>query len=560
MVRYRTTIRAQAILCTVTLLFAAAADAAVIASVDRSTVELNESFTLRVNVDTAIDTEPNVEALNEDFYIGTRSQLSNTTIVNGQISRSRTWTYVLMAKRAGELTIPPVTVGNEQSDPLTITVKPVSSTAPGEADIFITAEADQEASYVQAQILYTLKVYRAVSTRQPRLSEPEFSGVDVLTEQAGDERSYEAILDGKAYNVVERVYALFPQASGELSIAPVRFEARVLRDGRITGRKVFRSEPVTVEVRPIPAPPPDYPDAAWLPARNVELSEEWSRDADELPAGEPITRHITVTALGQLSTQIPAIEPADTAELKVYPDKPDLSVSAVPEGILAERSEQYAMIGVATGPVGLPPVELPWWDLDTGEWQVASLPARTLTILPSADALPAQQPAPAPAADAPVETVVVENTLWRRISEGLAVLWVLTAFGWWWSRRPRREVVHEAPTVPLHRQQSRLLKTARKAARDGDAAGVRRALMEWARLEWPDDAPRSIGAIAARVDAPLCDELERLSASAYGPGTGGDWDGAALARALRSISVRRADGEERSVDGLPPLMPAGRGG
>ena len=40
------------------------------------------------------------------------------------------------------------------------------------------------------------------------------------------------------------------------------------------------------------------------------MSEDWSREPGNLPAGEPITRHITVTALCQLSTQIPVLDPA----------------------------------------------------------------------------------------------------------------------------------------------------------------------------------------------------------------------------------------------------------
>lgn len=531
--------------------------AAVVASVDRPEVELNESFTLKITVDTAIDVEPDVAALETDFYIGTRSHMSNTTIVNGQISRSRTWTYVLMAKREGDLVIPPVTVANERSEPLEIFVKPVTSDAPGEADIFITAEADLGEAYVQSQILYTLKVYRAVSTRQPRLSEPEISGVDVLVEMAGDERSYDAILNGKAYNVVERVYALFPQASGELNIAPVRFEARVLRDGRITGRKVFRSEPVSISVQPIPPPPATHPNAVWLPAHSVELSEDWSREPGDLPAGEPITRHITVTALGQLSTQIPVIEPESTSELKIYPDKPELSVVAVPRGILATRSEQYAMIGVNAGPIELPAVELPWWDIAASEWKIASLPARTLQIKPSAIALPQQPVAVTDEPSSEVETVYVDDPFWQRISEGLAVAWLLTLCAWWWSRRsPGAEISKEPPAMPLHKQQSRCLKAARKAATDGDSAGVQAALLEWARLEWPQSTPRSIGAIAERVTAPLSDELRAMAASRYGRDAAG-FDTAALAKALRTVTVRKEALEQREDDGLPPLMPAG---
>ncbi len=117
----------------VALLTLGIAEASVIASVDRADIELNESFTLKITVDTAIDTEPDASALDADFFVGTRSQLSNTTIVNGQISRSRTWTYVLMAKREGYLEIPPVIIGAEHSEPVPINVSAPSNALPGEA-------------------------------------------------------------------------------------------------------------------------------------------------------------------------------------------------------------------------------------------------------------------------------------------------------------------------------------------------------------------------------------------------------------------------------------------
>jgi len=46
-----------------------AVNAAVIASVDRANVELNESFTFKVLVDTAIDIEPDASALDTDFLL-----------------------------------------------------------------------------------------------------------------------------------------------------------------------------------------------------------------------------------------------------------------------------------------------------------------------------------------------------------------------------------------------------------------------------------------------------------------------------------------------------------
>lgn len=535
----------------VLLLVSGSGFADVTVSLDRQRVELNESFTLSIDVDTNTDAEPNVASLEEDFFVGQRREMSNTTIVNGQIRRSRSWSYSLMAKRAGTLTIPAIAVGSEQSQPLAITVTEPTYEPPGEADVFITTEIDASETYVQAQVLFRIKVYRAVATRQPALREPSFDGAEVLIEVAGEERNYEAILGGKAYAVNERVYALFPQESGEIEISPARFEARVFRDGRITGRKTFSSEAKTLTVKPIPPLPPEFPTATWLPARDVRITESWSEQSTEIKAGEPITRNVTVSALGQLETQIPAIKPPDTRGISIYPDKPELTRSMVDEGIRGERRDQYAIIGVEDGPVSLPELKLPWFDLGSETWKVARLPATTLTILPSDDLFVREEEAPLASAEPTI--VTVQSSFWRRAAEILGAVWLLTIFAWWWSSRPRRDEQPPAE-VPLHRQQARALKDARKAAMAGDAATLKTAMLAWGRLQWPDQPPRSVGELATRVSAPLSDELQSLARSTYG-NAGSDWDGAALAKALRSFSVVSDAVQRSSGEPLPPLMP-----
>lgn len=548
------------LLPTLIMLVVDVAAAAVSARVDRERVEQNESFSLELTVDSTADMSPDLSVLDEDFIIGQTSRLSNTSIDNRQITRSMTWTISLMPKRAGQITIPPISVGNEQSNPVTITVTEPSYQPPGEADVFITAEIDYDETYVQAQVLYTIKIYRAVATRQHALREPSFSGAEVLVEIAGDERSYEAVLNGRAYDVKERSFAVFPQQSGEVSISPSRFEARVLRDGRITGRKVFESESQTITVNPIPAPPADFPSAAWLPAQELVLSDDWSREPDELRVGEPISRNVTVSALGQLETQIPVIEPPTAAGVNIYPDKPVLSRRLEDGGIRGVRTDQYAIIAVNAGIVTLPQLELPWWDIAAGEWRVARLPERSVNILPSADAPPPEPvieaPVVADVAPGPPAPVVVRSKLWRRIAEILAAVWLLTLFAWWWSSQPRRE--ERAPaSVPIHKQQARHLKAARKAALAGDGRGVRLAMLEWGQLQWPVDAPRSIGELAGRVSAPLCDELMGLSRLSYGK-EGGSWDGTATAKAMRSFALIDDGSQQDSGEPLPPLMPSVR--
>ena len=550
---------------TLLLLVSATASATVTARVDRPTVDLNESFTLEIIVDSNTDLEPNLVPLEESFFVGQVSKLSNTSIFNGEIRRSLTWTVALMPKKTGVQEIPPITIGAEKSAPVRITVNEPTNAPPGEADVFVTTEVDLEETYVQAQILYRIRIYRAVATRQPALREPTITGVEALVELAGDERQYEAVLNGRAYNVIERVIALYPQESGEIQISPARFEARVLRDGRITGRKVFTSESHTINVLPIPAPPASHPDATWLPARDVQLTENWSRSPDEMEVGEPVTRNVSLSALGQIETQLPAIEAPEVDGLNIYADQPELGRTLEDGGIRGVRKDQYAIIALAGGELELPAVEVPWWDIAAGEWKIASLPARTLTvrgetILPTPVAPAAEVPAESSAdVTPPAEpvTVVVADSFWQRAAELLAVLWILTVAAWWWSSRskPRRSRERREPALPpVHKRQAQLLKTARKAAVEGTGAGVRAAVLEWGGLQWPDEAPRSIGELSSRVESPLADELRKLSSASYGP-NGGDWDGEALAKALKSVSILTPYEERVASEQLPPLMP-----
>lgn len=562
MVKFAGRLLPNTLLTICTLLMATSAAAAgVTASVDRSSVDLNESFMLEIVADTNIKMEPDYSVLDEKFYRGQVSTLNNTSIINGQISQSRTWTITLMARATGNQEIPAISIGTEMTQPLSIVINEPVNAPPGEADVFVTSEVDQSETYVQAQILYRLKVYRAVATRQSALRNGEITGVEVLVETAGDERTYEAVLDGKAYNVNERVVAIYPQESGQISITPARFEARVLRDGRITGRKVFESDAHTITVLPIPAPPADYPDAIWLPARDVVLSEEWSRDPTEISAGEPVTRHITTSALGQLETQIPALQPLVVEGLNVYADKPDLSRRIEAGGIRGIRQDRYAIIGVRGGAIEIPPIEVPWWNIEVGEWRVARLPSRTIYVeaVDAPLAPPAAEPLVATAAEDEVHEALpspVADGFWKQASQLLAAVWLLTIFAWWWSSRSTQTETREPAPPPVYKIQAKILHAARKAANNGDRAAVRSAIIKWGRLQWPDDAPRSVGEFASRVSSPLTEELRKLSSVSYGPLLS-DWDGQAMAKALRSISVLAEDDKVTAQDPLPPLMPSG---
>jgi hypothetical protein len=255
------------------------------------------------------------------------------------------------------------------------------------------------------------------------------------------------------------------------------------------------------------------------------------------------------------------LDPPEIEGMNVYEDKPDLSRQFEAAGIRGVRRDQYAMIGVRGGPVEVPKLELPWWDIEAGEWRVATLPSRTIEILAAeVEAVVAPPTEAQTATDTPDNAENAQQLLsddfWKRASQLIAAAWLLTIVAWWWSSRERVREPREPEAPPIHKQQAKFLKAARKAATAGDKVAVRAALLEWARLEWPDDSPRSIGDIAQRVAAPLSDELQLLSSSSYS-GAASEWDGSELAKAMRSIHTLTADNKVTTAEPLPPLMPPG---
>ena len=531
---------------------ASGAVAGVSASVDRARVDANESFNLIIESDNVQSPDPDVSVLAADFDVLGRDTKARTTIINGTIEQTRTWVYALMPTREGLVEIPPIAVGSESTEALTITVDAVDDSVDAGRDVIVTAELDRERTWVQAQVVYTIRILTAVPPRQPRLEEPELTGVDVLFEQLGDDTRYESVIDGRNYSVVERRYALFPQASGTVEIGEVRYSARIWEQSRLSPRRLFRSEPLTLTVEPIPAPPADFPGAAWLPAENVTLSERWNPDDRSVSAGEPLTRSIRVSAAGLLANQLPALQRPESDGLRIYPDQPELETGGSGAGVVGHRTERFAIIAAEAGSYVVPAFELPWWNVNSATWEVARLPAATLVVRAAGE--PAGEPATVATATSGGVRRTDERLLpWREISLGLAAGWLLTVLVWWLKSRPRKSrSAPTVPTIPVYRRERRLLREAASAARRGEPREVANKLLAWSALVWPDDPPTGLGAIAVRLGDETGAAIENLDASLYGAAT---FDGVALAEALTKVGRVGADHRRVNSDPLAPLTP-----
>ncbi len=410
-----------------------AQDTVLQASVDRPVVRDNESFTYTIRAEGAVRGEPELAPLKEQFDVLGSASEKRVGIINGRTSQVTTWTYQLMPKAAGEFELPPVRIDAAQTNPvrLRVTAPDTSSKAP--SDIFMELDAQPSTVYAQSQVIFTLRLFVGVATGRATLTQPEVTGGEAIVEKLGEDATYQTERAGRAFLVRERRYAVFPQAAGTLTIGPATFEAMVIPDRGFSRVGRFRSGSIDVQVQPAVPPPPEFPDAAWLPAQRVTLTDKWNDESSDLPVGIPRTREVAIEADGLLETQLPELTLPEQPGIRQYADQPELVREITPQGFKAARRVSMAVIAQKPGDVALPKIELPWFNVATQGWEVASLPERTLRVTPSSEVAPA---APEPdVATAAAPAGAPASGAWPAVSALLALGWAVTALLWWRSSR-----------------------------------------------------------------------------------------------------------------------------
>ncbi|HSG65685.1 MAG TPA: BatD family protein [Gammaproteobacteria bacterium] len=523
---------------------ALAQDVTLTASVDRASVRENESLTYVLRAQGQVRGQPDLSALAAEFRVLQTSRSTSIQMAGGQTMAVTEWLLQLMPTGPGRFTLPPIAFAGAMSNPVEIEVLPaVAGDAP--ADIFLEVEATPATVYTQAEVIFTIRLFRGVSTGRSSRSAPMVRGGEVIVERLGDDREYQVVSDGRTFMTLERRYAIFPQSAGRLTIDPVTLDAVVITSSGFRGMQVFSSEALELEVLSPVAPPSHWAGAAWLPARDLELTERWSADADTLTAGVPQTRTLILEAEGVQASQLPELAVLPVDGIRQYPDQPELASEITQSGLQARRIERYAVIAQTAGPLTLAGIELPWFDVGEGSWKAAILPPRPVEILPS----PEQIVAPPPAAPSPTLEPAAQSSdeLWRAVSAALLVAWLGTLGLWWQSRRsPRATREPGAAAEPRRASNRRLLRELRTACAANDANRAHALLLEWAALRLPDRSASSLGAVVDHLPPDLAAAVGDLERALYGRDPG-SWDGHNLAAALADVdrvSRTPAQGED----------------
>lgn len=533
------------------LICSAIADGAELtASVDRS--RLNSGETVELTLETSDVTQfgkPDLTPLEPLFEVRGTRQVNQLNTLNGDNRATTRWIITLLPKENGSVVIPPLQMGDVQSQPITVQV--VESDTREDKNsldpVFIEASLDQSSVYVQAQAILTLRIYHSVSLYDDSSLTP-LQIADARIEQLGDTRTYEKDLNGVRHGVIEMRYVIYPQHSGLLTITPQTFSATLVdtqpaQDNNAQGPKPGKlmrvsssAIPLTVKPKPL-----TYPvDAPWLPARSLSLSESWNPEPEHTQIGDSLTRSLTLKVEGLASSQLPALPATDVNGLRRYPDQPVLSNQSTDRGLVGSREEREALVPSRSGAIDLPTVDVVWWNTFEDHLEHSSLPARTLQVANN----------PSLQVDTPagnLQPSVVDNDMlwWWKLSTLILACTTLLGFGLWWRARWQPAVHRAAQTGPSPRT---LMDDIKRASQANDPQATRQALDAWARQQ-----PETLADMAARF-VPLSDALDGLNGALYSE-TGQHWQGEDLWRAIRTIPTAERVHDPVGDSGLPPLYP-----
>ncbi len=574
--------------------------AALNAWLDQNQVGPGESVQLTLQHDGRTDTQPDLGPLNQDFDILGRSTGSSIQIVNGKMSATVQITLTLAPKHGGKLQVPALQWDGQYTPALVMVVSGNGAAAPpGNAPsgrsshLFITTSLDHKQPYVQAAVTLTVHLYVDEPLYQASLDlEPN---KDVLIQQLGKDSQTSVTRNGQAYQLIERRYMLVPQRSGEIKLDGPVLDAQEPDTRNVNpfgsdpffgnvfgGRNPFagmmnstrpvhmRGNPIVLNVRPRPA---SWTGHDWLPAQEVTLQETWQPDRGPIHAGDPITRHLHLSALGLTAAQLPDLSALMSLPqgLRAYPDQPKLDTGAQGESIVGARDQDIALIASQAGRYVIPALHLSWWDTRKNAQREIDLPAHTLEVLPGSPGAMAGTTPPDHGATAPVQTSVSQpptfalNTAspavhdyWPWLGITMAMLWLGTLFAWWFtrSRNPLGPTVGAGQPLPAPAAPTVAAADAREAfrqaCRESNPQAARRHLLDWAGALWPADSPIGLKALAERLDAPnLRPLLSQLDRACY---AGGEWHGELLLNELKTLS-KRDKSDARSAAALAGLYP-----
>ncbi|OGS12925.1 MAG: hypothetical protein A2234_08655 [Elusimicrobia bacterium RIFOXYA2_FULL_58_8] len=397
----------------------AAAALTISAETDRTSVEINENLYLTVQVagDSSSVPEPKIPNMqNFNSYSSGRSQ--SISIINGKITTSVSFTYILSPRFLGIQKIPSISVFNGTEKAFTpeieITVTRPSAAAArpaaprqlqgrggrtaaaaaqnkAEGRIFLKAETDKKTAYPGEQVNLSVKFYTSVPlTSNPQYMQPPLK--NLIPEDLPPIRSGETTLNGEHYAYSEIKTALFALSPGPAEIKPASVVVQVPSNETLDpfdpnffqkfmsmsnaqgSSREFATEAVSLNIKPLP---PGAPAGFSGAVGNYTVSA--TADRLEAKAGEPVNFSITVAGSGNLKA-VTAPQLPDLQDFKVFDTMSSLDIRKDGDIIGGKKTFTYILVPRAAGRKTVPPITFHFFEPRAAQYRELQTAPLTINV------------------------------------------------------------------------------------------------------------------------------------------------------------------------------------
>ncbi|MBL7883476.1 MAG: protein BatD [Bacteroidia bacterium] len=392
-----------------------------IAQTSKTKVAVGETFQIQFSLNTNGSNFKMPSFSGFDVYSGP-NQSNSMSFVNGSMTQSITFSYVLAAKAEGKYTISPakVVVGGNQIESNSLQIEVVkgnnnsnasspqnktpqnNTTTPATSDniadnLFIKASVSKTKAFLGEQISISYKVYTRYQLRGFQdIKFPDYNGFwsqDVPMNNQQIQVTNENI-DGINYQVAElKKSFIYPQRSGKIEIPAMDAEVVVRKKSNRQPRDVFeqmemimnggrfedavysvKSKPVAIDVQELPLTnkPTDFSGAVGDFSYKAQLSKE------KVKTNDAINLKITITGKGNIKlVEAPKINfPED---FEVYDPKIAENISVSASGASGTKVFDYLIIPRYAGNYKIEDVSFSYFNPDKKEY--VTIPSPEFNII-----------------------------------------------------------------------------------------------------------------------------------------------------------------------------------
>ena len=384
-----------------------AADIQISATVDRSAVALNQTFTYTIELSgdklSSIKANPNFPNIEEfAVFMGSSGTTQNVQIVNGKMNVSKSISGSYMAGKAGKFTIPPAeieyngTVYKSNTISLEILAQAAqpratqpnqrsnqpSAQASLEDNIFLRVFVDKKKAYVNEPVVVTYKIYTAVTITSYAMSKaPETEGFWVEDFPMGEQpKTRREMYKGREFLVAEiKKMALFPTDAGIKKIGPMQIDCDVRVQSRrrsifdsffddpFFGRSVRHSvaaPPVQVDVQPLPVAgkPADFSGAVG------QYSLRSSVDKTSVKTNDAIALKVVLSGTGNIK-MLPEPRIDIPPDFEKYDPKVSQQIKRTGSSITGSKTYEYVLIPRFPGIQKIKPVSFNYFNTKSKSYE-----------------------------------------------------------------------------------------------------------------------------------------------------------------------------------------------